>query len=48
MWIITTKSIDTSEYLEDDTVGLNDRSALGILDFDFMPYWNEEQSKKKL
>lgn len=46
--IITTKSIDTSQYLEDDTVGLEDRSSLGIVDFDFMPHWNNEQSEKSL
>lgn len=46
--IITTKSIDTAQFLDEDIIGLEDRSSLGIVDFDFMPHWSEEQSEKYL
>ena len=46
--IITTKSIDTAKFLDEDIVGLNDRSSLGVVDFDFIPHWNNNQSEEKL
>ncbi|MEZ2323079.1 Type 1 glutamine amidotransferase-like domain-containing protein [Bacillus pacificus] len=46
--IITTKSIDTAQFLDEDIIGLEDRKSLGIVDFDFMPHWSEEQSEKYL
>ncbi|EEM11305.1 Peptidase S51, dipeptidase E [Bacillus pseudomycoides] len=46
--IISTKSIDTAQFVDDDIIGLEDRSSLGFVDFDFMPHWSEEQSEKYL
>ncbi|WP_176527690.1 MULTISPECIES: Type 1 glutamine amidotransferase-like domain-containing protein [Bacillus] len=46
--IITTKSIDTAQFVDKDIIGLEDRSSLGFVDFDFLPHWSEEQSEKYL
>ncbi|WP_432804074.1 Type 1 glutamine amidotransferase-like domain-containing protein [Bacillus arachidis] len=46
--IITTKSIDTAQFVDEDIIGLEDRSSLGFVDFDFLPHWSEEQSEKYL
>lgn len=44
--IITTKSIDTAEFLDEDTIGLEDRNSLNLVDFDFIPHWSEELREK--
>ncbi|MBO1627556.1 Type 1 glutamine amidotransferase-like domain-containing protein [Bacillus arachidis] len=46
--IITTKSIDTAQFVDEDIIGLEDRGSLGVVDFDFLPHWSEEQSEKYL
>ncbi|WJE50434.1 Type 1 glutamine amidotransferase-like domain-containing protein [Bacillus cereus] len=43
--IITTKSIDTAQFVDEDIIGIEDRSSLGFVDFDFMPHWSEKLSE---
>ncbi|WP_232297293.1 MULTISPECIES: Type 1 glutamine amidotransferase-like domain-containing protein [Bacillus cereus group] len=46
--IITTQSIDTAQFIDEDIIGIEDRSSLGFVDFDFMPHWSEKLSEEYL
>ena len=40
--IIMAKDIATAQFGDKDIVGLSDLSSLALVDFDFMPHWNED------
>ncbi|MPQ31378.1 peptidase S51 [Clostridium estertheticum] len=46
--IILSKTIDMAQFGDEDIVGIEDRSSLGIVDFQFMPHWSDDESIKYL
>jgi dipeptidase E len=46
--IILSKTIDMAQFGDEDIVGIADRSSLGIVDFQFMPHWSDDESNKYL
>ncbi|MBU3155814.1 Type 1 glutamine amidotransferase-like domain-containing protein [Clostridium estertheticum] len=46
--IILSKTIDMAQFGDEDIVGIEDRSSLGIVDFQFMPHWSDDESVKYL
>lgn len=46
--IILSKTIDMAQFGDEDIVGIDDRSSLGIVDFQFMPHWSDDESIKYL
>ena len=40
--IIMSKDISAAQFGDEDIVGLSDLSSLALVDFDFMPHWNED------
>lgn len=40
--IIMAKDIATAQFVDEDIVGLSDLSSLALVNFDFMPHWNQE------
>lgn len=46
--IILSKTIDMAQFGDEDIVGIADRSSLGIVDFQFMPHWSDDESIKYL
>jgi dipeptidase E len=40
--IIMAKDIATAQFGDEDIVGLSDLSSLDLVDFDFMPHWNQD------
>lgn len=39
--ILTTKTIEIARFCDENHVGITNYNALGIIDFEFMPHWNE-------
>ncbi|MCB2340458.1 Type 1 glutamine amidotransferase-like domain-containing protein [Clostridium estertheticum] len=46
--ILLSKTIDMAQFGDEDIVGIEDRSSLGIVDFQFMPHWSDDESIKYL
>ena len=46
--IIVTKTIDIAQFGDENLVGIDDKSSLGLVDFEFMPHWSEDESIKYL
>ncbi|MGH4119162.1 Type 1 glutamine amidotransferase-like domain-containing protein [Clostridium sp.] len=46
--IILSKTIDMAQFGDEDIVGIADRSSLGIVDFQFMPHWSDDEGIKYL
>lgn len=40
--IMMSKDISTAQFGDEDIVGLSDLSSLDLVDFDFMPHWNND------
>lgn len=45
--ILMSETIRSAEYIDENTVGLDDLSSLALVDFDFMPHWEHEQHQKE-
>ncbi|MBZ9634100.1 peptidase E [Clostridium tagluense] len=42
--IIMSKDISSAKFGDKDIVGLSDLSSLALVDFDFMPHWNQDSN----
>ncbi|WP_291635871.1 Type 1 glutamine amidotransferase-like domain-containing protein [Clostridium sp.] len=42
--ILMSKDISTAQFSDEDIVGLSDLSSLALVDFDFIPHWNEDSN----
>ncbi len=40
--IMMSKDISAAQFGDEDIVGLSNLSSLDLVDFDFMPHWNED------
>ncbi|EOO13486.1 MULTISPECIES: Type 1 glutamine amidotransferase-like domain-containing protein [Bacillus cereus group] len=45
--ILMSETIRSAEYIDENTVGLDDLSSLALVDFDFMPHWEHEQHQEE-
>ncbi|PFD29310.1 peptidase S51 [Bacillus cereus] len=45
--ILMSKTIRIAEYIDENTVELDDLSSLALVDFDFMPHWEHKQHQEE-